>query len=515
LMTLRARLTWILLATLLPLGIAVGVGLYAFVRVSLYASLDDALAARAEALAAAVKWHNDTLEFDFEDAAMPQYRAQPGARSTQAAYFEVWRMEGGELGPLVERSGSMGTAALVDRRRRPDPTGGPRAWNADLAEGAGVRVLATRITPAIEREDGAGDASAGEAAATPSASSEGPASTSSPAESVPEVLVAVAVSRDTVDRPLELLAVGLAIAGAVLAAAGFASLRWAIARGLAPVSDLAEQVERVDAATLGTRLAAPRLTPEIAPIRDGVNALLDRIEEAMRREKRFASAASHELRTPIAELRMLLEVASSRERSAQEWVQTADRALAVLARAQGLCEGLLRLARAASDHAWAVDLVGADIRPVIVEQAERAIAMHRVDPSRVRIECATGCLALVDTAMLGSIIWNLLDNALRHGAATAADPILIRGDRTQHGILIKISNPAPGITQDDVARLFEPFWRKDPSRHDQRGFGLGLSVARTLARAVNGDVSALLEPPTTLAIVLALQAAPEHGAVTR
>jgi hypothetical protein len=509
-MTLLSRLTWILLATLLPLGLAVGVGLYAFVRVSLYARLDDALSARAEALAAAVKWHNGTLEFDFEDAAMPQYQAQVNANSKQAAYFEMWRIQGNELGPLIERSKSMGSEPLVDRRRLADRVGRESRWNADLADGTDVRVLAMRIEPAIEREDPSSDA--------PTAKTEPPndstASQLRNADRVPEVLVAVAVSRDAVDRPLEVLAIGLALAGVVLAVAGLASLRWAIAKGLAPVSELAEQVAGVDAENLGTRLAVPRLPPEIAPIQDRVNALLVRIEGAMQREKRFTSAAAHELRTPIAELRMLLEVAASQERTSQQWTQTADRALAVLVRAQSLCEALLRLSRAGADQSSLSTLVQAGIESVIVEQAERAIALHRADPSRVRMECAPACFARVDTAMLGSIVGNLLDNALRHGEGTAGDPILIRGSRTQDSILIKISNPAPGITQDDVAHLFEPFWRKDSSRHDQTGFGLGLSVARTLARAINGDVSALLEPPSTLTICLTLQAASEHGAAT-
>lgn len=499
-MTLRSRLTWILLATLLPLGLAVGVGLYAFVRVSLYARLDDALSARAEALAAAVKWHNGTLEFDFEDAAMPQYQAQVNANSKQAAYFEMWQIQGSELGPLIERSKSMDSASLVDRRRLADRVGRESRWNADLADGTDVRVLAIRIEPVVEREDPSSDA--------PTAKTEPPNdATASPlrnSDRVPEVLVAVAVSRDAVDRPLEVLAIGLALAGVVLAVAGLASLRWAIAKGLAPVSDLAEQVAGVDAENLGTRLAVPRLPPEIAPIQDRVNALLVRIEGAMQREKRFTSAAAHELRTPIAELRMLLEVAASHERTSQQWTQTADRALGVLVRAQSLCEALLRLSRAGADQSSLSAPVEVDITPVILEQAERAIAIHRADPSRVRVECAPGFFARVDTTMLSSIIWNLLDNAIRHGARTADTPILIRGGRTQDRILIEISNPAPDMTQEDLSHLFEPFWRKDPSRHDQSGFGLGLTVARTLARAMNGEVCARLAAPGTLAISIEL-----------
>jgi signal transduction histidine kinase len=503
-MTLRARLTWILLATLMPLGAAVGLGLYAFVRVALYARLDDALAARAEVLAAAVKWHNGELDFDFEDAAMPQYQTQPVARSTQAAYFELWRMQGSELGPLIERSKSMGNAVLVDRGRLADPSRRQATWNTALADGTDVRVLATRVTPAIERENTAGDAPATGAIAAPASPKAGWESTLGKADPISEVLVAVAMPRESVDQPLELLAVGLAIAGVVLAAAGFASLRWAIARGLAPVGDLAEQVANVDADKLGTRLAVPRLPPEIAPIEDRVNALLGRIEEAMHRERRFSSAAAHELRTPIAELRILLEVATNQDRTPGEWSLTAERALTVLSRTQYLCEALLRLSRAATTQLPANALVQTDIPTLIEEQVERALAMHDADRSTIRIECAPRLSGCADAAILGSMIGNLLDNAFQHGEVSAADPIVIRGSQREALAIIEISNLAPRLEPDDVARVFESFWQKDLSRHDPSRFGLGLAVARALAESMRGDLAASLTERNELTIRLSL-----------
>jgi two-component system sensor histidine kinase QseC len=513
-MTLRARLAWILLATLLPLGLAVGVGLYTFVRVSLYARLDDALSARVEALAAAVKWHNGELEFDFEDAAMPQYEATYPAHFKQAAYFEIWRLRAQELGALVERSKSMGSGQLVQPRGVTGGTTRVVTWNMDLADGTAVRVLAMRIVPAIEREE-PGAEKPGERSGERGVAANADASGAPPSsDAVPEVLIVVAVPRDSVDRPLDILAVGLVLAGFVLAGAGLVSARWAIAKGLAPVGGLAAQVSAIDAENLGTRLTVPRLPPEISPIQDRMNAVLARIEGAMLREKRFTSAAAHELRTPIAELRMLLEVASSHERTSQQWKRTAERALHVLARAQSLCEALLRLARASENQSPSPDLVPVDVGPLIREQVERAMARHGAGPGLVQVQCASGLLARVDTAMLGSIVGNLVDNALRHGEATAGGPIVIRGSRTQDTIQITISNPAPRIAQDDLAHLFEPFWRKDPSRHDQSGFGLGLAVARVLASAMKGDLSAVLEPPTTLTIHLTLQSGFEPGAAT-
>ncbi len=145
-MTLRARLTWILLATLVPLGLAVGCGLYVFVRGSLYARLDDALAARAETLAAAVKSHAGQIEFDFEDAAMPQYQPRPGAAPRQIAYFEIWRLNGATLDVVIERSTSLGAATLLGvpgdpmrERRSPQSTS---AYPSVICSPPGVERLA-------------------------------------------------------------------------------------------------------------------------------------------------------------------------------------------------------------------------------------------------------------------------------------------------------------------------------------------------------------------------------------
>lgn len=495
-MTLRARLTWILLAVLLPLGVATAAGLYSFVRLSLYARLDDGLAARAEALQAAVKWHDGSLEFDLEDAVMPQYQPQTGPGSKQSAYFEVRRLNAGEPGAVIARSSSLGSASIPCRPGISQDAASDRTENASLSNGAQVRLL-TRRTPASVEEDHP------DARQNPS-----PTSTSAAPDPAPEVLISVAVSRETVDGPLNVLAIGLFAAGAALAAAASISLRWAVAKGLAPVNDLAGQVARIDADRLAARLTVPRLPPEIAPIQDRVNALLARVQEAMQRERRFTSAAAHELRTPIAELRMLLEVAASQERTSLQWTQTADRALSVLARAQSLCESLLRLSRAGVDRRPPGDLAPVDINAAIDEQAALAARVHGADPSLIRVEQSDRCVALADDAMLASILKNLLDNALRHGAVTADTPVRVKTGVSQGRSLIDVANPAPGLAQQDAAHLFEPLWRKDPSRQDQRSFGLGLAVARSLARAMGGDLTCSLDADRTLRVRLELEAAP-------
>ena len=115
--------------------------------------------------------------------------------------------------------------------------------------------------------------------------------------------------------------------------------------------------------------------------------------------------------------------------------------------------------------------------------------MHGGDARLVRIDADETLVARVESATLAAIVGNLLDNALRHGDVAPDDPVIVRAHLVADGVRIDITNSAPALTNEDLAHLFEPFWRKDASRHDQRGFGLGLAVARTLTRASGGEIA--------------------------
>ncbi len=135
-MSLRARLIRILVATLVPLGLFVGIGLYVFVRLTLTARLDDGLRARVESLAAAAKCRAGAVMFDAEDGDMPQYRA---GKSPETAYFEIWQLADGNLAKLVGQSESLGDMRLL----RPGAgAGAGGTWSADLDGDIDVRVAA-------------------------------------------------------------------------------------------------------------------------------------------------------------------------------------------------------------------------------------------------------------------------------------------------------------------------------------------------------------------------------------
>ncbi len=489
--SIRSRTAALVAVSMTLLLVVGGMVLLLVLRRAMTAQFDDALVARAAALQSLTRFDGTKVEMDFAGEAMPRY-----ARHPDAEFFVAWVREDGDW-RVLERSESL--------------RGNERALGALHAVAAGVHDLtlpdgrigrAALIEFAATRERDEEAEQHGDSTATTNRG--GSVGNGVPA---PPVRLVVAVSRAPLDRTLSIVGWCITGVGGVLALAGIAASCWAVWRGLVPLRDLSRRVQTLGPDTLGTRFEAGNLPAELRPIAEQLSGLLARLEEAFERERRFSAAASHELRTPIAELRMLFEVAASQRRTSEEWSRTIDTALGVLARAQSLCETLLRLARADSGRATPDAQARAEVGPILMEQAARAVATHGGDARHVRIDSGVGLVAGVAEVTLASVIGNLLDNALRHGDATPEAPVTVRACSIASGVRIEITNPAASLTGDDLSHLFEPFWRKDASRHDQHGFGLGLAVARTLVRASGGEMVARRDGPESLTLAVTIPGA--------
>ena len=473
-MTSIRRRTAILVALSMAVLLVVGgVVLLVVLRRAMTAQFDDALVARAAALQSLTRFDGTKVEMDFAGEAMPRY-----ARRADAEFFVAW-VRAGSGWLALERSESLREGPWPPAAMRDDSVG---IRDVILPGGSpGRAVLIEFVAP---RELDEGSDRRGEAPTETA-----PASPALDPPSAHAVRLLVALPRAPLDRTLSLVGWCIAGVGGALALASIIASRWAVGRGLVPLGDLSRRVQSLDADTLSARFEPAGLPAELRPIAEHLSGLLARLQDAFEREKRFSAAASHELRTPIAELRMLLEVASSQPRTGEEWLRTAETSLGVLARAQSLCETLLRLSRAGAAHPAPGAEARTQVGPVLTEQAARAIAMHGGDARLVRIDADETLVARVESATLAAIVGNLLDNALRHGDVAPDDPVIVRAHLVADGVRIDITNSAPALTNEDLAHLFEPFWRKDASRHDQRGFGLGLAVARTLTRASGGEIA--------------------------
>ncbi|MBX3380672.1 MAG: hypothetical protein KF805_11315 [Phycisphaeraceae bacterium] len=482
-MTLRTRVTWILLATLAPLGLVVGIGLYQFVRTSLLARLDEALAERAELLGSAVRLRDGKMELDVEDVAMPQYERESGSGPKQIAYFEVFQIDQEGKATLFERSPSLGTGSLLEDTLVP---ASPIAWNVKLSNGHNVRVIARRVRPSPEGDEQRGERG-GEPGGKAVGRAVGRAGRASP--DAAQALIAVAVSRETVENPLKVLAIGLISAGVILLVTGSLAARWAVTRGLEPVGRFADQVGAVDVARPGVRLQAVALPAEIAPIQARLNELLARVDEAMAREKRFSAAAAHELRTPVAELRTLLEVASSRARSAEEAARTIETAVASVERLDRLVGAMLRLLRIESGRE-PVNPAPVPILPSLREciDSARAVAEQRRVAFAIEVpgELSGKLIVMADEGLVRLALRNLVANAAEY--ANEKSNVTVTAVREGTELLVRIANASP-ISSVDGERIGEPLWRSDAARANSEHLGLGLTLARAALHSTGAGFS--------------------------
>lgn len=462
--SIRARLLAPLLLGLSLTLAAGGSAVYLMARHSLLQQLDAGLETRARLLSAAVSREPRGLVLDPESI-WPQAVAE--------AHFEFLAPNG----RLLHAGGANSTVVAPPLPPSPDACAFADATFGDETPGRAVWLLFSPHT----------DADLDDAAETPNPSELLLADSAS----VPsEIVVAVVVSRQAVDGALASLLAALTIVGGalVLIMAGVVALgvRW----GLHPLRRLRSQLGGISGERLATRLEEPHAVRELRPVYDELNRMLERVQGTLERERTFASAAAHELRTPLAELRSTTEVA-------MRWPDPAsanaalEQALEIGGEMETLIESLLRISRShAGPNSVNVDHVS--VEPLVRECLAEAQPRIQMKSLLICSDVPEGVEFAAPRDALEIIIRNLVENAVGYTPQNGKVSISARNG-TPSGTWLAIENEPVDLGSNQVPRLFEPFWRLDPSRADRTHAGLGLTVVRQVALAVGLQVQASLD----------------------
>jgi len=227
-----------------------------------------------------------------------------------------------------------------------------------------------------------------------------------------------------------------------------------------------------------------------------LNDLLGRLEGAVTRERQFVADASHELRTPIAGVRALLETEPA---DAASMVQVRAEALTRLGQLQDLVEELLVLAKA---DEMAVDGAArpVDLDELVLGQARQ---LERTTNLRIDTSQVSGGQVVGRDTELSRVVENLATNAVRHAETAVAFSV-----RQRDGVVeLTVSDDGPGIAVDDRARIFERFSTLEDARSPGHGgAGLGLSIASAIVAAHHGSIHADDAPGTGARFVVRLPA---------
>ncbi len=304
--------------------------------------------------------------------------------------------------------------------------------------------------------------------------------------------VFVAQSLSGVDETSKRLRVVFSFIGLIaLLLIGFAS-RMVIRVGLRPLVAVEETAEKIAAGDLSARLPDAKPDTEVGRLVTSLNAMLSRIEESFaartaseNKLRRFVADASHELRTPLTAIRGFAEL--HRQGAVKGEAATAElvgRIENESVRMGALVEDLLMLARLDQSR----DLVHApvDLTELVTEAVESARAAGPEHP--ITLKLPEEAFVLGDARKIHQVVANLLANARIH--TPAGTPITVSIESNDEGTTISIADSGPGLSQEDQARIFERFYRADPSRNraKEEGSGLGLSIVDAVMQAHGGKV---------------------------
>jgi signal transduction histidine kinase len=256
---------------------------------------------------------------------------------------------------------------------------------------------------------------------------------------------------------------------------------------------MAGAARSMGAADLARRLPAPADEPadELADLAAAFNGLLNRLGEALERERRFAGEASHQLRTALAALIGQVEVALRRDREPSEYRRALAAVLDQAGRLRRVVEALLFLARSEAD----ARLPGVER----IDLAEWVPARLRARAGHPRAGDLTfeppdgGVPALIHPDLFGEALDALLDNAMKY--STPGTPVVVRAGCDAGVPWVEVEDRGRGIAPEELPHLFRPFFRSESVRKGGvPGVGLGLAVAARIASALGGSITAESEP---------------------
>jgi signal transduction histidine kinase len=250
-----------------------------------------------------------------------------------------------------------------------------------------------------------------------------------------------------------------------------------VRKALAPVDAITDKLADITASDLSQRVPVPKFRDEIRRLAETANQTLNRAEMAVERQRRFASDASHDLRSPLTAMRTEIEEALLHPEQA-DWPSRGEALLHSLDRLQALVTDLLQLAR-----------LDAGAPPKLERVDLGDLAAHELDRRQRKVEVVRnlGCGAVVvgDRLALARLLNNLLDNGERHAVSTLKVTAYAEGGEG----VIEVLDDGAGVPPDKRELVFQRFTRLDAARSkDAGGTGLGLSIARQIAQSSGGTL---------------------------
>jgi heavy metal sensor kinase len=301
------------------------------------------------------------------------------------------------------------------------------------------------------------------------------------------VKVVLSISTAATDRAVTLLGWLLALAVPFFALGAAGGGYWLSRKALLPVDGITERARLIGIGNLSERLDVPQTRDELQRLTETWNAMLARLDAAVSRISRFTADASHELRTPVAIIRLAAENALRKSRPEIEYRTALARIQRESENMTCLIDDLLFLARAdVEQSSAAVDLV--DLRELVRDVCSDVAALAAAKNLTVNQQVPAHSVSVAGrTADLRRMLLILLDNAVKYTPEEGF--IRIQLDQADDQAILRIEDSGIGIPEEARTRVFQRFFRVDPSRSKESGgYGLGLAIAQAIVQRHNASI---------------------------
>jgi heavy metal sensor kinase len=293
----------------------------------------------------------------------------------------------------------------------------------------------------------------------------------------------VTATDELLGRPVRIYFVGIPLMLLLVSMVG-----WFLAgKALQPVAEVAEAARFVSAENLKLRIAAPGTHDELDLLVQRFNEMLNRLEGNFEQMRQFTIHASHELRTPVTAIRGQLEVALLHANTASEYRAAMETAMQDVERLSHIVKTLLFLSEAESGR-MALQKGVHDLRTVVAEVVEQ-LSLTAVEKGvALALEHGDVCPSHIDRQQIERLVSNLVSNALN--VTPAGRRVTVRVLLQDIWAEVQVADQGPGIADIHLPHLFDPFYRiRDGERDEEKGLGLGLPVALSIAKAHGGSIT--------------------------
>ncbi len=423
---------------------------------------DRAMINKVGLLETLVEEEEDEVEFDFAGEFMPEFEGRDNPE-----YYQLWYENS-----IFERSDTLELFDVQDLPRLEVGLNENRLVDITLPDGRKGRLLFTKFLPQIDSElrDKLG------------ITREQFALRQKPME------LAYALSREELNHVLWLVDIIFITASLVTVVAIRKIVALVVDKSLKPIKDFSDEIKSVSLNSAKEEVTVEKLPEELIPIANGVNQFIRENRVLYRREQRVTSDIAHELKTPIAELLNLSEVAVKFPHEKEISETLAHDVSLISTRLKNIVNGILLLQKSSGKHA--LDTSKLDLIELISEIIDRENTDNREFIYRNSEDCR---FLKTNRIALDTVISNLVNNAIFYSPQDTPIKIDVTKETNSKISIRVINSTKDALDADELKQFFEPLWQKDQSRTSSERYGLGLAIVKSYCDRLGAAVSVSIQ----------------------